>query len=280
METAKNLPDAEKQQSLEFPATEEGLAISKWWYLPMLLLGVAWLLIMLGSPKVYTPLFLSAGMLGTTYVNPKARQRRGSGRLCRLVVTARGVLLEYPERKESVSWGDITGLKTWTDKRERVTAIGLRLKDGSRMIVRDLANMEGLRAELEKATKLNADAASGRLNAFATDPGLGGASYMVVLLLLIPFWVTVQRWLGNPMGDDLPFKVFLAKMVLFFAGLVLVMASLAASWGRLPSVSWERATPQELWSLHLAPKPMLRRTLAACLLGSGTLLIVLSFLSF
>jgi len=160
-----SLPVEEMQEDIEFLASDEELGRSIWEFLPALF-GFAGFVFAWRGEAGFAGLAFFGAVVAIAFTLPKRLENRQANRLRRLVVTGRGVLLEYPTGEKTVSWEDIAGLKTWGDTAGHVSAIGLRLSEGPVLIIRDLPDLRGLRALLAERTQLGEDEGVSRWAAY------------------------------------------------------------------------------------------------------------------
>ncbi len=276
MDAAEEMHAEAEQRGCEFSATECDSSATRNGKLPLWawLCAVLWGGVFLhafftGFPgSVYHVVAMGLLFTPTLYFLPMIRV--GFPPLRRLLVTDFGLLLEYGDADRRIFWHDITGLTTWTNESGDIQVVGIRLNDGSAMLVQNLVDLNRLRYELERRTQLRAEA-KGRFDALRVTASPGCAVCWATLTLVYLGVGGLRSVLDRPLGFEGFFPLA--------AGLVLVWAGMYLVWGHRLRRSWDRLAFPKLWRVLAAPRPVLRRMLAACLIGAGVFFIALAAFS-
>ncbi len=264
----KQQPEAERAGKRDFPVADSmaRFVCRDLWVL--LALGAALAGLFSGGPPGPSQylLFHLVNIPVVVYVLANQLVRHDDFRLLVVSVDGDGLRLQYRSRARVVTWGNIGYLRIWTGKRGRLSEIGIGLRNGAAVIVRDLSDMEGLRVELEARTGLESERAGGWLAGLTTDRGFGILMYMLALAAHAYAYVYISKSVYGCTTIPLstPF-VCLGAMLLF-------VSSAFALTGHMPT-HWARPVPPKLWRCLLAKRPILRGVLAAVLLFCDVLLI-------
>ncbi len=270
---SKQQPEAEPAGKQEFPApdSEAGLPWRDRWVFLLFGASLAGPFIA-GTPGEYDELLMvKVLVLIAIVVYGVANQlvRLDGFRLRAASVDGDGLRLEYRSRAQVVTWGNVGHLRIWTGKRGRLSEIGIGLRNGAAVIVRDLSDMQGLRVELESRTGLESKRAGGCLAALTTDRGFGILMYMLALAAHAYAYVCLSKSVYGCTAIPLSTPLVCLGAMLLFVSSVFVLT------GHIPT-HWARPVPPKLWRCLLAKRPIVRGVLAALLLFCDVLLIGLS----
>jgi len=263
----KQQPEAEPAGKRDFPAPDSVArrpCRDYWLFLP---LGAAFAGVFIGGLSDEHSLLNLVTLPVCTSILVDGAARSDAFRLRAASVDGDGLRLEYRDRTRVIPWEHIGHLRIWTGRRGRLSEIGVALRNGAAVIIRDLSDMEGLRRELEARTGLESKRAGGRIAGLTTDRGFGILMYVLAFVAHVYLYVYVSEsiYLCAPIAPIPPAACFV-PMLLF-------LASVFVLTGHIPT-HWAHPAPPRLWRWLLGKRPILRGILAASLLSYDVLLIV------